>query len=95
MVAGKGHERTQDYGKKIINFSDQKIIRQIVKKNKFKFKKYFYQDFLLKKALRRNDIKNVKYNGISINTKTIKKGDLFFCMKGKKKDGHNFAKILN
>ena len=92
LVAGKGHEKTQDYGKKIINFSDQKIIRQIIQKNKFKFKKYCYQDFLLNKALKRNDIKNVKYNGISINTKTIKKNDLFFCMKGKKKDGHNFAK---
>jgi len=92
LVAGKGHEKTQDYGKKIINFSDQKIIRQIIKKNKFKFKKYCYQDFLLNKALRRNDIKNVKYNGISINTKKIRKDNLFFCMKGKKTDGHNFAK---
>ena len=92
LVAGKGHEKTQDYGKKIINFSDQKILRQIIKKNKSKFKKYCYQDFLLNKALRRNDIKDVKYNGISINTKTIRKDDLFFCMKGKKTDGHNFAK---
>jgi len=92
LVAGKGHEKTQDYGKKIISFSDQKIIRRIIKKNKFKFKKYCYQDFLLNKALRRNDIKNVKYNGISINTKKIRKDNLFFCMKGKKTDGHNFAK---
>ena len=92
LVAGKGHEKTQDYGKKIINFSDQKIIKKIIKKNKFKYKKYCYQDYLLNKALRKNNIKNVKYNGISINTKTIRKDDLFFCMKGKKTDGHNFAK---
>ena len=92
LVAGKGHEKTQDYGKKIIIFSDKKIIQQIVKKNKLKFKKYYYQDFLLNKAFRRNDIKNVKYNEISINTKTIKKNDLFFCIKGKKTDGHNYAK---
>ena len=90
LVAGKGHEKTQDYGKKIINFSDQKIIKQIIKKNKFK--KSFYEDFLLNKALRKKDIKNVKYSGISISTKTIKKDNLFFCMKGKKTDGHNFAK---
>ena len=90
LVAGKGHERTQDYGKKIINFSDQKIIRQIIKKNKFR--KYCHQDFLLNKAMERNNIKDVKYNGISINTKTIRKNDLFFCIKGKKTDGHNFAK---
>ena len=92
LVAGKGHEKTQDYGKKKINFSDQKIIRKITKKNKFQYKKYSYQDFLLNKALGKNNIKNVKYNGISINTKTIRKHDLFFCMKGKKNNGHNFAK---
>jgi len=92
LVAGKGHEKTQDYGKKIINFSDQKVIRELIKKNKFKFKKYCHQDFLLNKALNRKDIKDVKYKGVSINTKTIKKNDLFFCMKGKKTDGHNFAK---
>ena len=34
LVAGKGHEETQDYGNKIINFSDKKIIKEIVKKEK-------------------------------------------------------------
>ena len=27
LVAGKGHEKTQDYGKKIFNFSDEKVIK--------------------------------------------------------------------
>ena len=27
------------------------------------------------------------------NRKTLRKNDLFFCIKGKKTDGHNFAKI--
>ena len=30
LIAGKGHENTQDYGNKIINFSDKKVIREIV-----------------------------------------------------------------
>ena len=31
LVAGKGHEITQDYGKKIINFSDKEAIKNIIK----------------------------------------------------------------
>ena len=39
LVAGKGHEKTQDYGKKRIFFSDQKIILESIRlKNKFLFK---------------------------------------------------------
>ena len=92
LVAGKGHENTQDYGNKIINFSDKKIIREIIKKRKSHLKKSYYQDSLLNLALKKKNIKNIKYEGVSINTKTIKKNDIFFCIKGKKNDGHNFAK---
>ena len=92
LVAGKGHENTQDYGNRIINFSDKKVIREIIKKRKSHFKKFCYQDFLLNSAFKKKDIKNIKYDGVSINTKTIKKNDIFFCIKGKKSDGHKFAK---
>ena len=92
LVAGKGHEKTQDYGNKIINFSDKKVIREIINKRKFSFKKSHYQDFLLKKIFNNKNIKNVNYNGVSINTKTIKKNDLFFAIRGKKTDGHKFVR---
>jgi len=92
LVAGKGHEKTQDYGNKIINFSDKRAIREIIKKRKFFFKKPNYQDFLLKKIFNDKNIKNVNYKGVSINTKTIKKNDLFFAIQGKKMDGHKFVK---
>ena len=92
LVAGKGHEKTQDYGNKIINFSDKKAIREIINKSKFSFKKSHYQDFLLKKIFNNKNIKNVNYNGVSINTKTIKKNDLFFAIRGKKTDGHKFVR---
>ena len=92
LVAGKGHEKTQDYGNKIINFSDKKIIKEIIHKRKFSFKKIHYQDFLLKKIFDNNNLKNVNYNGVSINTKTIKKNNLFFAIQGKNTDGHKFAK---
>ena len=91
LVAGKGHEETQDYGNKIINFSDKKVIKEIVNKRKSFFKKGYYQDFLLKKTFNNHNLKNPGYDGVSINTKTIKKNDLFFSILGKKIDGHKFA----
>ena len=80
LVAGKGHERTQDYGNRVVNFSDKKVIKEIVKK----------KNFLLKKAFKKNNFKNINYKGVSINTKTIKKNELFFAISGKKNDGHEY-----
>ena len=92
LVAGKGHEKTQDYGKKIINFSDKKVIKEILKKMRLHFKKNNHQEYLLKKVFNNEDLKNVKYNGVSINTRTVKKNNLFFAIKGNKNDGHKFVK---
>ena len=91
LVAGKGHEEVQDYGNKIINFSDKKLIKEIISKENLSYKKNSYQNFLLKKSFNKN-VKNISFNGVSINTKTIKKNNLFFAIKGKNKDGHKFAK---
>jgi len=90
LVAGRGHEEKQDYGNKSINFSDRKVVKEIIKKKKSYLKNYCHQDFILKKALNNSNIKNIKYSGVSINTKTIKKNNLFFAIKGKKMDGHKF-----
>ena len=92
LVTGKGHEKTQDYGNKIINFSDKKVIKETIHKRKFSFKKTYYQNILLKKIFNDNNLKNINYNGVSINTKTIKKNNLFFAIRGKKTDGHNFIR---
>ena len=92
LVAGKGHEEIQDYGNRIKNFSDKKIIKKIINKRKFFLEKSSYQDFLLKKIFDKKFIKNINYDGVSINTRTIKKNNLFFAIKGKNADGHNFVK---
>ena len=91
LVAGKGHEETQDYGNKVINFSDKKVIKEIIKKKKF-FKKYSWAQEIARKTFKNNKLKNVNYDGVSINTKTLKKNNLFFAIKGKNTDGHKFAK---
>ena len=87
LVAGKGHEKTQDYGSRVFNFSDKKVINKLLYKRNLSFKKYNHQNFLFKKVFQ----KNISYNGVSINTKTMKKNNLFFAVKGKKRDGHDFV----
>ena len=89
LVAGKGHETNQDFGNKIIKFSDREIIKKAVKKTKHKHKKNYWPNFVGYKAFKN---KNISFNGVSINTKTIKKNNLFFALTGKKTDGHKFSK---
>ena len=93
LVSGKGHEKTQDYGNKIINFSDKKVIMEIIKKRKSSIgQRSHWSNFIAKKVFKNNYLKNLNYNRVCINTKTIKKNDLFFAIQGKNTDGHKFAK---
>ena len=85
LVAGKGHETTQDYGKKVINFSDKEVIKSIIKKGNWPTSKNINKKHI-------NDLASLNYNKVSINSKTIKKNDIFFAIKGKKIDGHLFTK---
>ena len=39
------------------------------------------------------NFENVEISGISYNSKTTKKGDIFVCLKGEHSDGHEFAKM--
>jgi murE/murF fusion protein len=91
LIAGKGHETTQVYGKKIINISDNNIVKNINKK-KIKFNKKNYNKIfnaeIIEKLLKKN---NLKFEGVSINSKQIKKGNLFVSIKGKNYDGHVFV----
>ena len=92
LIAGKGHETTQDYGNKVINTSDKQIINKIKFKNLFLNKKTlnnYYNSKDLKKVL--NNKKKYKYQGVSINSKEIKKGNLFIAIKGHRNDGHDYV----
>ena len=90
LVAGKGHEKTQDYGKKIISFSDKKVIKEIIKKRKINPHKFSLSNFLARKTFNNNQ-EYINYNGVSINSKTTKKNNLFFAIRGKNTDGHKFV----
>jgi len=92
LIAGKGHETTQTYSNKIINISDKKIVTNIkIKKLKFEKKNYnkIFNSTIIKKIAKKNKL---IFEGVSINSKEIKKNNLFIAIKGKNHDGHNFVK---
>ena len=87
LVAGKGHEENQDYGKNIRKFSDKKIILKYTKiKNKYLSKNWkvniFNEHFIKQIPI------TSKIDRAWINSKKIKKRDVFFAIKGKKNDGN-------
>ncbi len=93
LIAGKGHEDVQDYGVKKFKISDFDIIKKIqtkkiLSKKKINIKK---NNFLMQK-ITKNELNNKSFLGVSIDSKTVKKGNLFIAIKGKKNDGHNFIK---
>ncbi len=92
LIAGKGHEEFQIYKNKKINISDKKIIKRLnIKKNTVNKKK---QNFIQNKIILGNIFKKknhkINFSGISIDTRTIKKDNLFLAVKGKKNDGNKF-----
>ena len=73
LVAGRGHETTQVYKKKIINISDKEIVKNIdLKKLKYDKKNYnkIFNAEIIKKIVKKN---NLRFEGVSINSKKIKK----------------------
>jgi len=92
LIAGKGHETTQTYGKKIFNISDKDIVKNInVKKLKFDKKNYnkIFNAEIIKKIVKKSKL---RFEGVSINSKKVKKNNLFIAIKGKNYDGHIFVK---
>jgi len=92
IVAGKGHEKIQEYKKIKKLFSDQKqILNNIKIKNKTLSNNIKLN--ILKELSDTNHISpKLKIKNASINSKEIKKNNIFFAIKGKNKDGNLFVK---
>lgn len=91
IVAGKGHENYQEYYTKKF-FSDKAcIIDAIHKKNK-KLSKNLKTN-ILKEHLNKKISNNFFINQASINSKDLKKNNIFFGIKGKNIDGNKFADV--
>ncbi len=91
LISGKGHENYQDYGNKIISISDRQIIRRIRISKKIISKKnqnYFFNSKVLNKIIKRK--KFYKFDGLAIDSRDLKKDNLFLTIKGKNNDGNKF-----
>jgi murE/murF fusion protein len=88
IVAGKGHEKTQEYKDMKIYFSDREEILNCIN---IKNKKLF-NDLRLNIIQEKTKLlpKKLKIKKISINSKDLQKNDIFFAIKGKKNDGSKF-----
>ena len=89
LIAGKGHEQYQDFGTKRILFSDEDIVKNYLKKQNKKNHSYYWHSNITSKVF--GEDKVFYYKNVSINSKVVSPKTLFFAIKGKKKDGHNFV----
>ena len=92
VVAGKGHENIQDYGNKKKFFSDKKIILKYIKIKNKNLSKDLKINILKEVSENKNISLKTKIKNASIDSKVIKKNDIFFAIKGKNKNGNLFVK---
>jgi len=90
IVAGKGHEKIQEYKNiKKLFFDQEHILKNIIIKNKTLSSNIKLN--ILKELSNSNNISSkLKINNVSINSKEIKKNNVFFAIRGKNKDGNLF-----
>ncbi len=91
LVAGKGHEEQQIYKNKTLNISDRKIVKTLNIKPKIISKKQ--QNFTQNQSILKNILGKkipVRFYGFSIDTRSIKRDNLFLALKGKKNNGNKF-----
>jgi len=91
LIAGKGHENYQDYGNKIISISDRQIIKRLkINKNAINKKKqnYLFNSKILNKIIKNKKL--YKFDGLAIDSREVKKDNLFLAIKGKNNDGNQF-----
>ena len=90
LVAGKGHEKIQELRNKKIFFSDKKQILNAIKLKNLTLSNDLKVN-LIKELSKKNKIKSsIVLKKARINSREVKKGDIFFAIKGKKRDGNKF-----
>ena len=89
VVAGKGHEKYQEYKFKSF-FSDAACIAKHINYKNKKLSNSLKSNIINENLIKKNIIKK-KINLASINSKQVKNNSVFFAIKGKKIDGNRFA----
>ncbi|WP_435162625.1 UDP-N-acetylmuramoyl-L-alanyl-D-glutamate--2,6-diaminopimelate ligase [Candidatus Pelagibacter bacterium nBUS_25] len=90
LVAGKGHEKVQEIGVKKIFFSDKKIILEAIKIKNSNLSNNLKVNIFNELSLEKKISNKIFLDKARINSKEIKKNDIFFAIKGKKNDGNKF-----
>ena len=91
LIAGKGHEDQQIYKNKILYTSDKKIIKNLKLRLKILSKKeqnFLQNKLILKKIKGSYKLKN--FEGLAIDSRMIRKKNLFVTIKGENNDGRKF-----
>ena len=91
IVAGRGHEKMQQIRNKKIILSDRQIILNSIKKKNLNLSNNLKVNILNERFNRKILSTKSQINKASINSKTSKKNDVFFAIKGKKNDGNQFV----
>ena len=91
LVAGKGHETVQEIGSKKIFFSDKKIILRAIKKKNLALSNNLKVNIIEELSEKKKKFVKTSLKQGKINSKEIKKDDIFFAIKGKKNDGNKFV----
>ncbi len=89
VVAGKGHEIYQEYKKKKF-FSDKSCILKSIKEKNRKLNENWKTNIIEEKLENKLNDKAI-INKACINSKEVKKNNIFFGIRGKKIDGNKFA----
>ena len=91
LVAGKGHETTQEIGIKKIFFSDKKTIKKAIKIKNSALSNNLKLNIVKELSNDKKISSKLNLRQASINSKETKKNDIFFAIKGKKNDGNKFV----
>jgi len=94
LIAGKGHETYQILADKTIDFSDEAVAKQFLRK---KLKKFTVGELaeiigaeLKAIASHERQATSDEITGVSIDSRTVREGECFFAIKGPNFDGHDF-----
>jgi murE/murF fusion protein len=90
LVAGKGHEKVQETGLKKVFFSDKKNILDAIKIKNLKLSNNLKVNILNELTEEKKISNQISFEKARINSKEIKKNDIFFAIKGKINDGNKF-----